>query len=49
MTYGQRWIYEIIGRSRKIYDKAYIQLESMELVDKWNNLVTRIQAVKGIA
>jgi hypothetical protein len=20
MTYGQRWIYEIIGRSRQIYD-----------------------------
>jgi hypothetical protein len=49
MTYGYRWIYEIIGRSRHIYDKAYLQLESVESIDKWNQLVTRRQAVKGLA
>jgi hypothetical protein len=25
-----------------IYDRAYLQLESVELVEKWNHLVTRI-------
>jgi hypothetical protein len=32
MTYGKIWIYDIIGRSRKIYYIAYLQLESVELV-----------------
>jgi hypothetical protein len=26
MTYGQRYIYERIGRSRQIYDRAYLQI-----------------------
>jgi hypothetical protein len=48
MTYGQRWINEIIGRSRQIYDTTYLQLELVDSVDKWNQLVTRRHAMKGI-
>jgi hypothetical protein len=32
MTYEHMCIYEIIGKSRLIYDRAYLKLESMESI-----------------